>query len=147
MPKAVGKYKICSKCRKKKLLFEFAKNKRNVDGLEYRCKECKSKSGKIFRKENLEFCLKRERRKNIKLRYGLTIEQWEEMFKQQQGCCAICGEHQSELKKTLVVDHRHSNGKIRELLCGNCNRMLGCVKENIGTLKKAMDYLEKHNEQ
>jgi hypothetical protein len=47
------------------------------------------------------------------------------MFEDQKGCCGICKRHQSEFKKRLGVDHNHSTGKIRKLLCDRCNLGLG----------------------
>ena len=79
--------------------------------------------------------------------YGVTLEEYDRMFEEQNGCCAICGRHQSEFKKSLEVDHNHKTKKIRELLCGNCNRMLGQAMENIDTLQKGINYLEKWMEE
>lgn len=61
----------------------------------------------------------------LKHRYNLSKEDWDRMFEKQNGCCAICGKHQSEFAKTLGIDHNHQTGKIRGLLCYNCNRALG----------------------
>ena len=55
--------------------------------------------------------------------------------------CKICGKHQSELTLSLNVDHCHITGKIRGLLCGNCNKALGLFKDNTKSLKNAINYL------
>lgn len=75
--------------------------------------------------------------------YGITIEDYERMLEEQKHCCAGCGTHQLELNTKLNVDHNHDTGEIRGLLCGNCNRALGLVKDNTNTLKSLINYLEK----
>lgn len=78
-------------------------------------------------------------------KYGVTPEDYNLMFIKQKGCCAICGKHQNELKRKLSIDHNHSTGVIRGLLCNNCNLMLGFSKENIDVLQKSIIYLDKNN--
>ena len=77
----------------------------------------------------------------LRTRYGITLDNYNEMFIKQDGKCAICGNHQSETKTALVVDHCHSTGKVRGLLCGNCNRGIGCLKDDIENLRCAILYL------
>jgi hypothetical protein len=60
-----------------------------------------------------------------KKRFGISLEEYNQMFADQQGCCAICGKHQSEFKRRFAVDHNHETGKIRGLLCLSCNTHLG----------------------
>ena len=76
--------------------------------------------------------------KNLKLKsnYGLTIDQYEQMVVAQDGRCRIC---HKETK--LHVDHDHSTGLVRALLCNGCNRGLGYFNENIEALKNAAAYL------
>ena len=83
------------------------------------------------------------RNKLLKSKYNLTIEQYNELAKKQDNRCAICGLHQSELKKSLSVDHNHITGQNRELLCSNCNSMIGFSKESLVILRKAIEYLTK----
>jgi hypothetical protein len=59
----------------------------------------------------------------------------------QHGCCAICWKTQ---KRALAVDHHHPSGKVRELLCGSCNALLGLAKENKAIMEAAIRYLDKH---
>ena len=47
------------------------------------------------------------------------------MYNNQNGCCAVCGKHQSEFKRIFDVDHDHVTGKVRGLLCRSCNTGLG----------------------
>lgn len=108
--------------------------KHNRDNL---CKRC-----------NAERASKRRNQKNytkekhLKNRYGITLNEYNLMFSEQKGCCKICGTHQSELKKSLAVDHCHTQGDVRGLLCQNCNTALGLFKDNIKALENAIEYLK-----
>ena len=66
----------------------------------------------------------KKRAYNRKTRYGLTTEQYEQLLVDQDSRCAICGE--ASLK--LQVDHCHTNGKVRGLLCPKCNTALGYLE-------------------
>lgn len=79
----------------------------------------------------------------LKNKYGLTLEQYNDLFNKQNGCCAICGVHQKELKLPLCVDHCHNTNNIRGLLCSKCNSGLGFFKDNVLFLKSAIKYLNK----
>lgn len=89
----------------------------------------------------------KERIRNWRLlqNYGITNQDYEQMLKDQDFCCAGCGLHQNVIEKKLNVDHDHATGKIRGLLCGNCNRALGLVKDNFETLLRLHKYLRKSN--
>ncbi len=78
----------------------------------------------------------------LKSRYGITLEQYEQLFNLQGGRCAICDR---ETDHTLHVDHCHETGLVRGLLCGSCNRGLGMYGDNVQLLRKAADYLEDKN--
>jgi hypothetical protein len=86
----------------------------------------------------------KDKRKNDKLfsRYNLTLEAYKTMFDDQNGCCAICRKHQVEVVKTLCVDHDHITGKVRALLCDDCNKGLGQFKDNPELLEVAAKYLK-----
>lgn len=73
-------------------------------------------------------------------RYGITKSQYESMLSKQNGLCAICG-----TKPAIAVDHNHITGKIRGLLCVECNLGIGHFKENKHWLFKAIQYLNYHN--
>jgi hypothetical protein len=66
--------------------------------------------------------------------YNITIEEYNKIFEKQNGCCAICSRHQSEFKQRLCIDHDHKTGKIRGLLCHNCNRFLGYINDDINNI-------------
>jgi hypothetical protein len=78
----------------------------------------------------------------LKRKYGVTPEEYIKLFNNQEGKCLIYGKHQIELKKALGVDHDHITGKVRGLLCNDCNLGIGHFKDNIEKLKLAIKYLE-----
>jgi hypothetical protein len=97
----------------------------------------------IDNKERIQkYHKQRHRFQHLKRLYGITVEDYGRMFIEQNGRCAICGKHQLELSCILGVDHDHVTGKIRGLLCVNCNRNLG-ILENIEFVEKVKKYLEK----
>lgn len=79
--------------------------------------------------------------------YNLSLQAYKTMFKKQQGKCAICGSEGFTLKESqktkLIIDHDHKTGKVRGLLCPNCNRGLGLFQENTKLLEKAKEYINK----
>lgn len=88
---------------------------------------------------------------NLKRDYGITIEDYNNLLKDQNHRCASCGVSTEELEANsewkrhhkLVVDHCHTTGAIRGLLCNSCNTALGMVKEDISVLKGLMSYVER----
>lgn len=80
-------------------------------------------------------------------RYGITLDDYYHMLEEQNECCYICGKHESNNSKNkkLAIDHNHTTGQIRKLLCHHCNSALGQVKENVDILKKMIEYIEEHN--
>ena len=78
-------------------------------------------------------------------KYGITNEDYHAMLEQQKNVCAICNNPQYNGKdRFLCVDHCHSTGKVRQLLCIKCNTGLGQFLDNPELLKEAAKYLEKH---
>ncbi len=120
--------KKCAKCKEIKSITEFYKSNSTKDGLYHTCIKC----AKAYQKPIL---LKQ---------YGLTEEMYNIMGEKQDWCCAICGKHQDKLDKTLAVDHNHETEKVRELLCGNCNRAIGLFMEDPELLEKGANYIRKH---
>ena len=132
--------KKCTKCGEEKPKSEFYKQKTHKDGFRSQCKACTNKHGKQYRK-NDEY-VENRRKYILKHKHGLTSKQYNEMFEKQNGLCAICGK--PEVKKWLDVDHNHKTNKIRGLLCGSCNRMLGLAKDNDQILILGALYLRRH---
>ena len=80
----------------------------------------------------------------IRRQYGITLSEYDDMLKAQDYKCAICGNEDEVEGKRLAIDHCHSEGRVRGLLCGKCNRALGLFYDNIDLLEKAKDYLIKY---
>lgn len=83
-------------------------------------------------------------RTHLKARYGLTIEQRDAIFASQNNCCAICGTNDPGTK-AWHIDHCHTTGKVRGILCFKCNTGLGNFADSIPTLNSAAEYLRKHH--
>jgi hypothetical protein len=140
--------KICSKCKKDKPIDGFSTDKGK---LKSQCKICVSEYNKSYKAKNIERVRYKWRlasrkyhnydnRRNKTLRkYGLTEIDYNRMYDEQEGKCAIC-----ESSLTLVVDHCHETLKVRNLLCNRCNRGIGTFKDNVELIKKALEYLLRH---
>lgn len=92
-----------------------------------------------WRERNRERLKKQMRAGHLRRRYGLTVEQYNEMVITQHGVCWIC-----YIKKPLFIDHNHTSGRVRGLLCDECNKGLGHFRENKDHLLAAIHYLEKY---
>lgn len=87
------------------------------------------------------------RARHIQRQYNLSIEQYINMFKEQNGVCKICGrpprgKHRVNETLYLNVDHDHKTGEVRGLLCSQCNTALGLLEDNPQYLRNAADYLD-----
>lgn len=141
--------KTCNFCKESKSLGEFYKapgHKKYKLGHYSKCKECCRKKGRKSYRSDPEHYKKIQRRylknnpesrKNtiLKNQRGLTLSQYNDMFANQNGVCAICrsketAKHQNRKTKRLSVDHSHKTGKIRGLLCAACNLAVGLVNDN-----------------
>ena len=83
----------------------------------------------------------------LRTKYGLTLDQYNEILVLQEGVCAICGnpEHSLDRRgftKPLFVDHDHDTKKVRGLLCSKCNTALGYFEQDITRIQIAIQYLE-----
>lgn len=92
-------------------------------------------------KNNKRQCKICSRERDYLRKYGITIAQYDEMFNSQNGLCAIC---KLDSEKRLCVDHNHTTGEVRELLCDNCNVGIARFHESIDSLKSAIEYLHRH---
>lgn len=115
---------VCSICREDKPATEFFYRK--TEGVLRMTKEC-------------EDCHRIKRRESKFLRkYGITIVEWEKMYESQGGKCAICFKESDNLE----VDHNHDTDQIRGLLCSNCNKALGLLKEDQEIMENLIKYLK-----
>lgn len=91
-----------------------------------------------------------EGHRSMKRKYGITPEQYQAMYKAQEGLCGICRQSETQLHpkthapKALAVDHCHDFGHVRELLCSRCNTTLGKVDHSIPMLTAMIEYLKRH---
>ena len=78
---------------------------------------------------------------HLRRTYGITSEQYQELYKRQEGRCAVCQKHQDELTRRLAVDHDHHTLEIRGLLCGNCNHRVVGKHTDPELLRRVADYV------
>ena len=137
--------KPCSKCNEHKTLESFPKDNRYSDGRRPRCKSCIARYLVEYRQRDpgkiKDYFLKRD--------FGISIDQYNQMLASQGGLCAVCKKpeyykHQSGKTKSLSVDHCHTTGKVRGLLCGDCNRAIGLLNDSIDLLLDAATYIQRN---
>jgi len=76
----------------------------------------------------------------------MTFEDYERILTEQNGACSICGTDQPGVGRLrLVVDHCHATGRVRGLLCSNCNAGLGYFRDNPSLLASAISYLDRQS--
>lgn len=128
----------CADCLEVKPSAEFYVNyKTRIPTYRRACKVCWRKRSLVQSRKEIS----RRTAKNWRLQntYNINLDVYDKMYAEQDGKCFICGEH----KEVLFVDHNHATGKVRKLLCHNCNSILGLSYESIDILKEAIDYLER----
>jgi hypothetical protein len=170
--------KKCTKCGEVKSADQFAKSLRYKSGLYPSCKDCNNADDRKRYQENREVIkakklgayydnLEHNRKRSLgyyydhreqsslrnrsyylKTKFGITLEQYQEMFDAQGGVCAVCGKPETSKSNTgddklLAVDHDHKTGKVRGLLCHKCNAGIGHFDDNESLLDKAIRYLRK----
>jgi hypothetical protein len=136
--------KTCRICKVDKPYSEFYHQKRNADGYKTECKTCAYEQHKTYRENGgreIERANAHKRRaenpdadknRHYIRKYGISAEQYNELLELQNGVCKLCKQPEhirstsaSNPVKRLAVDHDHNTGKVRGLLCHNCNVMLG----------------------
>ena len=81
-----------------------------------------------------------DKKNNIK-KYGITYTEYDNMYSNQNGKCACCGDEIKRIDKHTHIDHCHTTGKVRGILCKSCNIGIGEFKDSVDILQKAIDYL------
>lgn len=144
--------KVCYTCKIEKDSSQFWSDKSKKSGLNSNCIPCSNKKSLAVRERNREKTREQsrlryksnplsDREKHLRRKYGIDHSQYESMFVQQGGVCAICGKSQ---KRRFDVDHCHKSGDVRGLLCTSCNRMLGHAGDNPEILIKGSVYLNSY---
>ena len=162
--------KVCRTCKEEKDIDDFTICSKNKDGRLTECRDCykercnkwkednpeKYKGYQIkYRKNNTEKCNQATKDSKVKypghdrnwylnFRYGISIEDYEQLLKHQNYSCAICKRHYTEFKKKLSVDHDHENDIIRGLLCDRCNTAIGLFQDNVENLETAIVYISNY---
>ncbi|MEU6995955.1 endonuclease VII domain-containing protein [Streptomyces sp. NPDC046465] len=115
-------HKYCRRCGEIKPHSEWDRNKTASDGLSTRCKACRAIEGRAG---------------HLKRQYGMTEAEREELVASQKGLCVICLS-----APAAHVDHCHETGKVRGVLCFNCNSAIGKLGDDPDTVRRAAAYLE-----
>jgi len=127
--------KRCWRCKQDKLRSAFTKDRGRSDGLNPKCRACTNKDYKHnwYTQNKLAYT-----KSSLKRLYGISLEQFNILFEEQNGVCAICmGTNPSG--KRLAVDHDHETGQVRGLLCSMCNTRLAVLDDKLW-IKKAKRY-------
>lgn len=154
--------KYCKYCDTIKEISEFYNQTKSSDGKQNRCKTCSHARRKQYHLENREKENARAsayaKNNKDKLRdstlrsvYGISQTDYEKMRSEQKECCAICYRHETlvsrsnysgKVEQSLHVDHCHTTGVVRGLLCFNCNALLGKCRDDPAVLQNAINYLK-----
>ena len=146
--------KPCGTCASVKPISEFSPSKSHKSGINNRCKKCMAAYKADWQKQARAKDEYKERDKedryDLKRKYGLTIPQYDALVAAQGGACAICRQAEDKVYRgrvmRLQVDHCHTTGKVRGLLCRACNSGMGLMRDDAARLRTAAEYLEKHKE-
>lgn len=122
--------KRCSTCKEVKTIDLFNRDRNTKNGYTSRCKQCL-----IANAKSKEYFLDMHRRRT----YGITSADYDRMERNQNGKCAIC-----RAKGNLHIDHCHTTGKVRGLLCCRCNLAIGSFRDDPHIVRQAAIYLEHH---
>ncbi len=145
----------CSRCKSIKARRDFRERKDAKNGLQYWCRDCENEANrqryvprpkKLKKKKDPQKVKRDARDRMLRYRYGITLKEVNEMYESQNGKCDICFTKRPKKGTSgLYVDHCHETRKVRGLLCPSCNAAIGKFKENTKTLKRAIEYLDKHS--
>lgn len=136
--------RVCTGCKVEKPDRDFWRDKRRKSGRMAQCKQCRKAKFDQYR-DRSDYNKTRywrdpqgERERHLIKKYGITQADYEQMFHEQGGKCAVCRKPQ---ERAFDVDHCHSTGKVRGLLCTSCNRMIGHAGDSPANLLAAAAYL------
>jgi len=128
-----GTERVCQRCSMSLPIDEFHVRSKTKTGKQLYASYCKTCA---YQTKEKDYAHKTKCKK-----YGLTPEQYAQMLEQQEGSCAICGE--APTGKRLAIDHCHTTGEVRGLLCSTCNTGLGSFKDSTDLLHSAVKYLRR----
>jgi hypothetical protein len=149
--------RICITCKTEKTLDNTNVDNSRKDGLNKYCKKCirtvrnteeevlrRKKRQKEYYIKNKSTIKKNTRDYILKRKFDISEDDYTKMLVDQNYCCSICGRNELEFSRRLAVDHCHNTGKVRGLLCFNCNNGLGRFKDSTRLLNEAIKYLEEN---
>ena len=127
--------KRCTDCGKEKPLEEFPRNRNSSDGRHCHCKPCHNARGR----ETVKRLYGGSRHYHLRQKYGLSEKEVDALVELQNGICPICLK-----RRAIQVDHDHSTGRVRGVLCLQCNAAMGAFHDDPALIQKAIDYLERY---
>jgi hypothetical protein len=132
--------KTCKRCKVEKPVLDFAKGRSY--GSHAWCKPCMAEYQLTYKQKKGKEYFKNY---NFMSKYGITLEEAQKMLADQHNSCALCKKEVQFLpgfSNAAHIDHCHSSGKVRGILCGNCNTALGKLGDSVETIKNVLKYLE-----
>lgn len=155
----MDKKKFCPSCKKTKVASGWPKHKNRRGGLGSVCKSCMKSSSKNWYKKNAKrrnkqtqsyYEKNKDRQKDLYLqrKFGITLDQYNEMLVAQNGVCKLCNRPERAKQKStgkvksLAVDHCHDSNRVRGLLCYHCNHIIACLGDNEESAEKLLMYMK-----
>ncbi len=128
--------KVCSTCKVEKPNESFYKRKASKDGLRGQCNKCEK------RYNNSWYSTGKWKDRHYRKLYGLETDEVKELFDKQDGLCKLCSKELIFNGRLTHVDHDHTTGKVRGILCYSCNTSLGKLGDSIESIEKVLKYLK-----
>lgn len=152
------KSKVCKNCKEEKLIENFRLQNKESHIYECYCRKCKNRMRQLRRQKGWKrgipkkkLSYEQQHDRNLKRKFNISREQYLQMVEAQNNLCKICGNPETTLSKgkdkiiALAVDHCHTTGEVRGLLCNSCNAALGNFKDRSDLLQAAINYLKETN--
>jgi hypothetical protein len=136
--------KRCTHCKNVKPVSAFYADKTKKDGLGLHCKECMNARHKGFMLRNRRHIAAWQRRRTYAAKFGLSAAGLSRLIELAEGKCQICRKPLvcfGQSSDSMVLDHDHTTGDIRGILCAKCNKALGLLGDSLEGLERAVTYL------
>lgn len=132
---------ICKRCGETKSRRDMSRASTHL------CKPCRVAATREWAEANPKAWDRHQRRYYLLNKYGITLEEADTLLARQGGACAICGRAENDSRGfRLHIDHCHTTGRVRGILCGSCNRGIGGLGDNPELVGRALDYLLRSQE-
>lgn len=141
--------KFCSSCKETLPISAFSEAKTYADGYRGQCKPCRARYTIAYRERTgwkpktrpQRMDGEANRKRKMHRKYGISVEEYDEMLAGQGGKCAICNRSET-IARRLAVDHCHATRRVRGLLCYKCNTAIGLFGDDPKVVRSAAVYLE-----